>query len=179
MPEIEIHPATMDDLKLFAGMDHSYETVYVWQMDRLVEEGQIFLNYREVRLPRPVRVDYPRSPKLLLGEYPVRCMVLTASIGHHPVGYISLSDQFVPHSAWITDLAVHPEHRRTGIGTALVLAAQEWSAEKRFRRLVIEMQSKNYPAIQLARRLGFEFCGYNDHYYSNQDIALFFGRFLK
>jgi RimJ/RimL family protein N-acetyltransferase len=41
------------------------------------------------------------------------------------------------------------------------------------------MQSKNHPAIQLAHKLGFEFCGYNDHYFSNQDIALFFSRPLR
>jgi hypothetical protein len=38
------------------------------------------------------------------------------------------------------------------------------------------MQTKNYPAIQFARAQGFVFCGFNDHYYMNQDIALFFGR---
>jgi len=40
------------------------------------------------------------------------------------------------------------------------------------------MTSKNYAAIRLSQKLGFEFCGYNDHYYLTQDIALFFGRAL-
>ena len=40
------------------------------------------------------------------------------------------------------------------------------------------MQSKNYPAIHLALNQGYAFCGYNDHYYSTQDIALFFVRGL-
>jgi hypothetical protein len=38
------------------------------------------------------------------------------------------------------------------------------------------MQSKNYPAMMLAQKHGYEFCGYNDRYYPNQDIALVFGR---
>jgi ribosomal protein S18 acetylase RimI-like enzyme len=45
--------------------------------------------------------------------------------------------------------------------------------------MILEMQSKNIPAVHLAMRLGYEFCGYNDHYYSNQDIALFFAQFLR
>jgi hypothetical protein len=31
----------------------------------------------------------------------------------------------------------------------------------------------------LARKLGYEFCGYNDLYYETQDIALFFGRSIR
>jgi hypothetical protein len=38
------------------------------------------------------------------------------------------------------------------------------------------MQSKNHPAMMLAQKYGYEFCGYNDRYYSNQDIALVFMR---
>jgi hypothetical protein len=40
----------------------------------------------------------------------------------------------------------------------------------------MEMTTKNNPAICMARKLGYEFCGYNDHYYETQDIALYFGR---
>jgi RimJ/RimL family protein N-acetyltransferase len=42
--------------------------------------------------------------------------------------------------------------------------------------MLLEMTSKNVPAIRLAQKLGFEFCGYNDAYYETQDIAIFFGR---
>jgi hypothetical protein len=41
------------------------------------------------------------------------------------------------------------------------------------------MQPKNYPAICLAQKLGFDLCGYNDRYFANQDIALFFAKNLR
>jgi len=44
--------------------------------------------------------------------------------------------------------------------------------------LVLEMQPKNHPAIQLALKLGFEFCGYNDRHYVNHEIGIFFGKSL-
>ena len=69
--------------------------------------------------------------------------------------------------------------RLKGIGTALVLAAQNWSMQRMNRRITMEIPSKNYPAIKLAMKLGFEFSGYNDAYYPNKDIALFFSRFMK
>jgi len=47
------------------------------------------------------------------------------------------------------------------------------------QRLLLEVQPKNYPAIQMAKKLGFELCGYNDHYFANHDIALFFSKWMK
>ncbi len=81
--------------------------------------------------------------------------------------------------AWITDLAVERSYRRQGIASALVLGAQNWALSKGLRRGIIEMPSKNFPAINLALKLGYEFCGYNDQYYASQDVTLFFGRALK
>jgi ribosomal protein S18 acetylase RimI-like enzyme len=84
-----------------------------------------------------------------------------------------------PLTAWVTDLAVKRRMRRQGIGSALLLAAQEWGSEHKQRYAVVEIQPKNYPAIQLAQKLGFDLCGYNDRYYANHDIALFFAKGLR
>jgi ribosomal protein S18 acetylase RimI-like enzyme len=180
MPEIEIRPATVNDLKYVGKIEHSYQTTFVWQMDRSIQDGQINVNFRQTRLPRTVRVDYVGSHPLLNEENWSRYQaVLVATVGQIPVGYIGLSDQFASKAIWITDCAVKEDYRRQGIGATLVLAAQEWGAEQGFRKAILEMQSKNHPAVQLARKLGYEFCGYNDHYFPNQDIALFFSRSLR
>jgi hypothetical protein len=50
---------------------------------------------------------------------------------------------------------------------------QEWGENHACRRIVLEMQPKNYPAIHMAQKMGFDLCGYNDLYYTNHDIALF------
>jgi hypothetical protein len=31
----------------------------------------------------------------------------------------------------------------------------------------------------MAQKLGFEFCGYNDRYFANRDIGLFFAKSLR
>jgi GNAT superfamily N-acetyltransferase len=96
-----------------------------------------------------------------------------------PVGYISMTLDMAPVTAWATDLVVLRRLRRQGIGSALVLAAQEWGGDRDCRRLVLEMQPKNHPAIQMAHKLGFDFCGYNDRFYANHDIGLFFAKALR
>jgi RimJ/RimL family protein N-acetyltransferase len=59
------------------------------------------------------------------------------------------------------------------------MAAQSWALQRKDYRMVIEMSSKNNPAIRLAQKLGYEFCGYNDQYYETQDIAIYFGRLIR
>lgn len=179
MPEIEIRPAVSQDISILAEIEHSIQSNYVWQMDRVINEGEINVHFREIRLPRAVRIEYPRPSHFLLDQWKLRAQVLVAAIGIAPVGYIALSDQQAPATAWVTDLAVRQEMRRKGIATALVLASQEWAIQRGLHRMILEMQSKNHAAIRLALKLGFEFGGYSDHYYSNQDIALFFASFLR
>jgi ribosomal protein S18 acetylase RimI-like enzyme len=179
MPEIEIRPAIADDIPHLVAFEHGYSSDYVWQMDIQIEENQVGVKFRNVRLPRSVRVDYPRNTQSLIGGWAERAALLVAAINEKPVGYISLLDDVTPASAWVSDLVVERRLRRQGIGAALLLAGQEWASRRRFQRVVIEMQPKNHPAISLVNKLGYEFCGYNDRYYANHDIALFFGKPLR
>jgi ribosomal protein S18 acetylase RimI-like enzyme len=179
MPQIEIRPAALGDLSKLVSIDHNYKTNYVWQMDMLNEEGQTGVRFREVRLPRPIKVEYPRDTAAIPLNWPERITVLVGVLDGEPAGYVAISERIAPTTAWVTDLVVDPSVRRQGIGSALALASQDWACQRRLRRTVLEMQSKNLPAIHLAKKLGYEFCGYNDHYYENQDIAVFYGLFLR
>jgi ribosomal protein S18 acetylase RimI-like enzyme len=179
MPEIEIRPAVLKDIAFLAEIEHQTQSNYVWQMDRVVDEDEINIRFREIRLPRAVRIEYPRPTHFLLDQWTQRTQILVALIANEPVGYIALSDQQAPFTAWVNDLAVSQTVRRKGIASALVMASQEWAIQRGLRRMILEMQSKNHAAIRLALKLGFEFGGYSDHYYSNQDIALFFASYLR
>jgi len=140
------------------------------------DEKQIEISFREARLPRSVRVNYPRSPGELADTWTERSGLLVALLEGEPIGYASLMLDLAPLTTWMTDLAVLRRLRRQGIASALVLASQEWAAQHDSRYLVLEMQPKNYPALKLVQKLGFDFCGYNDRYYKNHDIGLFFAK---
>lgn len=179
MPQIEIRPAQGADIPVLIDIDHDYQSSFVWQMDVQSDEDQLIVNFREVRLPRPVKVPYPRCPETMLEDWVRRPAVLVAVLAGEPVGYISLAEGMAPSTTWVTDLVVAPVVRRQGIASSLVMAAHDWATPRKSRRMILEMQSKNLPAIRMAQKLGYEFCGYNDHYYTNQDIAIFFAQFLR
>jgi len=179
MPEIEIRPAISADIPALIAIDHHYTSDNVWQMEIQQDESQIAISFREMRLPRSVRVGYPRSPGELADTWTQRSGVLVALLEGEPIGYASLMLELAPLTTWMTDLVVARRLRRQGIASALVLAAQEWAAQHDSHYLVLEMQTKNVPALKLVRKLGFDFCGYNDRYYKNHDIGLFFAKAVR
>lgn len=177
MPQIEIRPSQPSDAAVLQQIDHSYQTTSVWQMERKIYQDRITIRFNQIRLPRTLRVEYPRQPELPVGLQEGKT-TLAALIKGVAVGYICLHAGQSPDTAWVTDMVVRDDVRRQGIGSSLVLAGHEWAVHQGLRRMVIEMQSKNFPAVEMAIKLGYEFNGYHDSYFENQDIALFYGRFL-
>ncbi len=177
MPAIQVRPVIFTDISALVAIDHSYTSEYVWQMDFQEEPGQVRVAFSERRLPRAMRVEYPRPSHYLAEIWNKKPGLLVAELQDgEPVGYINLTEGVLARTTQITDLAVTPRVRRQGIGKALLLAAEDWAVHHGNFQLLIELQSKNYPAISLVRKRGYEFCGYSDRYYPNQDIALFFGK---
>ena len=179
MPEIEIRPALEEHIETLIKIDHNYTSDHVWQMDPQYVPGRIGAAFHEVRLPRLAKVEYPRPAKAFKNNWDSYSGVLVALHSDKPVGYTSLVENMIPITTLMLDLVVDPKLRRQGIGSALALAALEWVKVKtKSQRLVLGMQTKNFPAINLAQRLGFDYCGYIDHYYPNRDIAIFFTKWV-
>jgi ribosomal protein S18 acetylase RimI-like enzyme len=89
-------------------------------------------------------------------------------------GYMVLEVDWSQSIGRISHLAVTRKKRRQGIATALVQEAKRWSKVRRVRALVVEVSTKNYPAISFFEKSGFTFCGFNDRCYQNKDIDVFF-----
>ncbi len=183
---VHVRPATEEDYYRLLELDRGFQTEYVWQMELgptgsfpVSGSPRMGAQFKETRLPRPMQVNYPRSRDRLQAEWKQRAALLLAENDSRIVGYASLTSGLAPGALWLTDLVVDVPVRRKGVGTRLIAAAQAWAREHGHDRLVLEMQSKNYPAIKLAQKLAFEFSGYNDKYYENQDIALFFAKRLS
>ena len=177
MPAIQVRPVIFTDISALVSIDHSYTTDHVWQMDFQEEAGQVKITFNKRRLPRAMRVEYPRPSKYLAEIWNKKPGFLVAELQNgEPAGYINLTDGVIPRTTEITDLAVTMRVRRQGIGKALLLAAEDWAVHHGNFQLMMQLQSKNHPAISLASKLGYEFCGYSDRYYPNQDIVLFFGK---
>jgi GNAT superfamily N-acetyltransferase len=168
-----------DDVRACMALEHSYTTERVWQMDAREQPEGVSVTFRRARLPRAMRGRYPRPLDELTARWEQGEAVLLAEDEGQVAGYLHLVAPAGEGAAWARNLAVAPPLRRRGIGTALVQSAADWLGQQNVGQLLLEMTTKNYPAICFAQKLGFSFCGYNDRYYTNQDIALFFAKSLR
>ena len=89
--DVSIRPAVSTDIPGLTELDHNYSTDHVWQMGKRSSlAGVIDINFREIRLPRIMRVTYPRSPDLLADEWLKRLQVLVAETDGQVCGYSAL-----------------------------------------------------------------------------------------
>jgi GNAT superfamily N-acetyltransferase len=176
MTHVTIRPALATDLARCLTLDPSFVTDRVWQMDTRAPAGQIAVTFRTVRLPREMRVAYPREARMLAAGWQAYAAILIADQPHGLAGYAALtaSPQAPQAAVWVNDLVVAKAVRRTGVGSGLLKAAADWGRAQQLKWLVVEVQTKNYPAISFCQKQGLKFCGFNDRYFANQDIALFF-----
>ena len=80
-------------------------------------------------------------------------------------GYIG--SQSVMGESDMMNVAVAPEHRRRGVGEALVSALAEVLKEQGNESLALEVRASNMPAIALYEKLGFAQVGRRPNYYRN------------
>lgn len=176
---MHVRPAWPRDLEACEALDHSYTTDHVWQMETREENDVLTVTFRVARLPREMRVNYLRQDEDLVAGWRRRDVFLVAQEQGRVGGYVALTAQVEHGIVRVGDLVVDRPWRRHGIGTALLRAAAQWGREHGLVRLVVEVQTKNYPAIRFCQSRGLTYCGYNDHYWPSQDIALFFGESLR
>jgi GNAT superfamily N-acetyltransferase len=75
-----------------------------------------------------------------------------------PLGFISLKVREDPagiERAHVADLAVTDSARRTGVGTALMKAAESWARDLGMGLLSLDVWSSNENALAFYRHLGF------------------------
>ncbi|MFH1912869.1 MAG: ribosomal protein S18-alanine N-acetyltransferase [Pseudomonadota bacterium] len=99
--------------------------------------------------------------------------VLGLRCGGRLAGYIAFS--LVEDEMEILNLAVHPDHRRRGIGAALLVRALDDCARQGIVKSFLDVKASNGAAIDLYRKFGYEQIGVRKRYYPDTgDDALLF-----
>lgn len=65
----------------------------------------------------------------------------------------------------VTNVAVHPDFRRQGLGADIVRALCDYAEEKRLTPISLEVRASNTAAIALYKRFGFAVAGRRKHFY--------------
>ncbi len=169
------------DIDACLRLDHVYETDSVWQMHIRQEDGWM-LQFKKERLPRTLAIEYPAGDDRIRAALPADQCFLVATRREEEeeiLGYLTMHSDAIHRIGMIYDIVVSRPYRRNTIASRLVKVAARWAKEHNLTRLMVETQTTNYPAIEFCQATGFTFCGFNDRYFPNQDIAVFFSQSLR
>ncbi|NTV89549.1 MAG: ribosomal protein S18-alanine N-acetyltransferase [Clostridiales bacterium] len=101
---------------------------------------------------------------------------LEAKAGARVIGYAGLWKVF--DEGHITNIAVHPEFRKSGVGSALLEALIKRAAEAGIAAMTLEVRKSNIPARSLYAKYGFTEAGIRKGYYAdnNEDAIIMWKR---
>lgn len=86
------------------------------------------------------------------------------------VGYAGL--WFTADEAHVTNVAVRPDHQRSGVATALLLALADVAIERGCAAWTLEVRVSSTGAQDLYRKFGFNPAGVRARYYENTEDAI-------
>lgn len=86
-----------------------------------------------------------------------------ALLGDQPVGYAGI--RRVLDEGYVNNIAVLPEWRRQGVGTALVEALVRYGREQQLSFITLEARVSNLGAIALYQKCGFQDVGLRRGFY--------------
>ncbi len=180
-PGLLIRDGCEPDIPACLALEHDYQTDYVWQMSFTQPSGALNIHFKTERLPRTLDAVYPAdAQRLRLALAADRCFVVAVSKEDAEMrGYLTMLTDPARRLGFVQDIVVSRPYRRQQIATRLLKAARQWAYEHQLERLQIEVQTRNFPGISFCQSRGFAFCGFNDQYFANQDIAIFFGQSLR
>ncbi len=133
----------------------------------LLDEGLGGIALREEEVIPPYVKNYDESkgegPMRWLGRFNTSNWVLfLAREGGVPVGGVTVAFH-TPEVRMLGgredvsvlwDIRVHPAHRRSGVGTAVIVEAAKWARQRNGKRMKIEPQNVNVPACRFYVRQG-------------------------
>ncbi len=119
----------------------------------------------------------PWSKDALLDAYKNGTKFFVATVGQKVLGYIGIS--CVLDEGYITNIAVFPEFRKKGVGTALLNRVFSLALDIGLSFVSLEVRVSNKNAISLYEKLGFKTEGKRKNFYDNpkEDALIMTKRF--
>lgn len=151
-------------------------------MRQVVEEiaGAIPQDAEEIARLESVCFSHPRSEAALLEEIsqPERYILVVMKSQKGLVkGYAGM--EYVLDEGYITDVAVFPDRRRCGVGSALLRELERRGRQLKLRFLTLEVRPGNLAAVRLYISLGYEEVGRRRGFYRDpREDALLMTKYL-
>lgn len=122
-----------------------------------------FEHIKEIARLEKICFSEPWSEETLLEAYKGGTKFFVATKGKKVLGYVGIS--CIVDEGYITNVAVFPEYRGTGVGTALINRVFSLAGDLKLSFVSLEVRESNLTAIGLYEKMGFKQEGKRKGYY--------------
>ena len=177
MPDLTIRPLTSADVPRLSDIDAEFESDRFLDVEKTVNGLQVSWRLIERALVPPFRsADYGMSPQdcqeLTARLHEGDGLYLVAEEAGKLVALFDIERERWRNTAKLWNIGIDRAYRRTGLGRELMKRAIAWARDEGLRGIVLETQTNNMPACRFYQAMGFQLCGLDDHFYSNDDIGV-------
>lgn len=174
---ITIRPLTPADVPRLDQIDANFESDRFLAVEKAIDG--LGVTWRLIERPLDlcfISTDYTFQPgeraALIERLRAADGLYLIAEDGARLAAFIDVEAERWRGAANVWHVFVDRTRRRQGLGQALMQRVIDWARQAGLRGIVCETQTNNWPACNFYRQLGFQLCGVDDHFYSNEDVAL-------
>ena len=179
MADIEIGTATLDEMPQIAQMDLSFESDYVWKTQMLEGFDTFESSFQRIRLPKTIRVSFQAYSAANLETLIRQNSIISVRYEDQLIGYVRLERDETVNRLVLKTGGIMPEYRNKGVGTVVLDRVCEIAKINKIRSVVCMVQAKNDPAIHFLLARGFVFCGYQEFFFRNMEIGMFFSKNIR
>ena len=169
---VTIQPLHHLDERLLKALIVGYTTSATYQVSKVETPESIRFALQLLPLEQPLTKHYKPLDAALLQQYSdlaAQGQAFGAFAQNQCVGIALTEPRRWNASLWVLEFHVAPAYQGQGIGRQLMDTLTAHARRSALRCLVCETQSRNVPAIQFYRALGFVLDGLDLSYYTNQD----------
>lgn len=168
-----VRPADLDRL---IDIDGTIESSQYLHVDRVGEglEGSWKIEARPLREKRMERNQPSDETQFLLRQVATGIEEGLALLAEHDginVGLLLARQEDEFGTLRLHDLRIDFEHRRQGVGSAMVYRLISEARERELRAISAETRTDNFPAANFLLRCGFDLCGLDVRRHSNHDMV--------
>jgi ribosomal protein S18 acetylase RimI-like enzyme len=135
----------------------------IWRAsrDEAGDVARLIIGFRDhMGRSEPVDASIRMSVERLLERDEAEYLLAATDDASPPAGVVQLRYRWglwwAAEDCWLEDLFVEEHARRSGMGRALVEASLDRARERGCRRVELDVNTENPPALALYRSLGFE-----------------------
>ncbi|MHA2332713.1 MAG: GNAT family N-acetyltransferase [Candidatus Hodarchaeales archaeon] len=173
-----IRSSQIKDIPFLVRIPYHFSTERIWKLETSINQEILELTLKNVKL------DYLFTKKYEINVIDLeKKLEINLSEGwvfeeeNHIIGFIFVEIWSWNDILYVSELCIHPDWRKKGIGHLLLNKAREKAKQMNKRGLLIETQNVNYGAIAFYLKNGCKLVGCNSALYApphDEEFAVYF-----